>query len=74
MGDTAREEERNNLTLSAQVEADLRATAKPLGRVVEPEPAFFGPTGAVKLLRLRLRSRLRTQLKKSFFNCREYLC
>ena len=42
-----------------------------LNRDVEPEPAFFDPTGArgVKLLRLRLRSKL----KKSFFNCREYL-
>ena len=42
-----------------------------------PEPAFFDPTGAgaVKLLRLRLRSRLwlQSKLKKSFFNCREYL-
>ena len=42
-----------------------------------PEPAFFDPTGAgaMKLLRLRSRSRLRLQskLKKSFFNCREYL-
>ena len=48
-------------------------------RDVEPEPAFFDPTGAgaVKLLRLRLRSRsrlrLQSKLKKSFFNCREYL-
>ena len=35
----------------------------------EPEPAFFDPTGAgaVKLLRLQ------SKLKKSFFNCREYL-
>ena len=52
----------------------------PVGRDVEPEPpelAFFDPTGvgAVKLLRLRSRSQLwlRSKLKKSFFNCREYL-
>ena len=45
-------------------------------RDAEPEPsepAFFDPTGAgagaVKLLRLRLRSKL----QKSFFNCRECL-
>ena len=40
-------------------------------RDVEPEPAFFDPTGAGAVILLRLR--LRSKLKKSFFNCREYL-
>ena len=51
------------------------STKSILVRDVEPEPAFFDPTGAgaVKLLRLRSWLRLRSKLQKSFFYCREYL-